>query len=253
MAKTGLGTPIVQSPRGTFEGYKYRSGMGLVECAEFFVRHDDFFGAVATNVPAGWAAAIIDTGGTVTTYATATTGANGVLQLTDATASEGAAFYGAKAVQLISGKKFFMEARILTDDVTDNAFQFGLADLSAVTNPEDLFTTASANLITAGILDGSATLTMLSDKANSGSTAESSTHANGTLSASTWATLAIAYDGGSELTLWKDGEKVLTWAQAFASTVPTATALAPFVGHINGNGAGGNLCLVDYVRIVAER
>lgn len=247
---TGFNGTILHANRSTADGYKYRNGMGMMPAAEFAVYHDDFVAPVATNVPNGWSAAIIDTGGTVTTYTTATNGANGVLQLTDATASEGAAFYGAKSIQLISGKKFFMECRLYTDDVTDNAVQFGLTDLTATTNPEDLWTTTAANLIAFGILDGAATTKMLCDKSNSGSSAETGTVS---LTASAWTTLAISYDGGSYVQGWVNGELSQTWAATFSSTVPTATALAPFVGHINGDGAGGNVVLVDYVRIVSQR
>ncbi len=248
---TGFKGPIVHGPRSTTEGYKYRTGMGLMSSAEFVNYFDDFVMPVSTNVPTGWSAAIIDTGGTTTTYATATNGANGVLQLSDATASEGAAFYGAKSIQLISGKKFFMECRVRTDDVTDNAFQFGLTDLTATTNPEDLWTTTAANLVTFGLLDGSAYPQMLSDKSNSGSSVQTQT--DKIMVVDTWHTLAIYYDGGTQVQGFVDGDLALTWSSAFSTTVPTATALAPFVGHINGNGAGGNLVLVDYVRIVSER
>lgn len=247
---TGFKGPIVHGPQLNGADYKYRTGLGMMNSAEFVAFHDDFLGVVSTNVPAGWTAAIIDTGGTVTTSTTATTGANGVLVIADATASEGAAFYGEKTLQLISGKKFFMEMRVRTDDVTDNAIQFGLSDLTATTNPEDLWTTTAANVVAFGLLDGSAYPQMLSDKSNSGSTAETGSVI---MTVNTWTTLAIAYDGGTQLQGYVNGQLALTWSQAFATTVPTATALAPFVGHINGNGAGGNSVLVDYVRIVSER
>lgn len=249
MAGTHFTGPIQHSPIPNQTNYKYRSGMGMVEAAEWVVFHDDFVKPVASNVPDGWSAAIIDTGGTVTTDTTATTSANGVIKINDATASEGAAFYGAKSLQLISGKKFFMECRVYTDDVSDNAIQFGLTDLTATTNPEDLWTTTAANLVAFGILDGSAYPTMLSDKANSGSSAQAQTVK--AITASTWTTLAIEYDG-SKLYGYVDGKLVLTWSSA-STTIPTATALAPFVGHINGNGAGNNTVLVDYVRVVSER
>ena len=246
---TGFKGPIVYGPRSTAEGFKYRNGMGMMNSAEFVVMHDDFVGPVATNVPNGWAAAIIDTDATVTTYTTATNGANGVLSIADATASEGAAFYGAKSIQLISGKKFFMEMRFRTDDVTDNTVQFGLSDLTATTNPEDLWTTTSANLVTFGLGDGDSNPKMLVDASNSGTSQQIQTVKG--CQVNTWHTLAIAFDG-SQIMGFVDGDWVMTWASA-STTIPTATALAPFVGHINGNGAGGNLVLVDYVRIISER
>lgn len=244
---TGLGInePIVFAPKSTQDRYKYRSGLGMVPSAEFVVFHDDFVQAVASNVPTGWTAAIIDTGGTATINTTAAIGANGVVTLADATASEGAAFYGSKSVQLTVGKKFFMEARLRTNDVTDNAVQFGLSALTATTNPEDLWTTAAADVIAMGILDGAATITTLTDAGDSGTSAVNTT---GTLVADTWTTLAFAYDG-TTLRFYKDGVLILT----NAGVIPTGVALAPFIGHINGNGAGGNVVVFDYIRYSSER
>jgi hypothetical protein len=218
---------------------------------------DDFYSfVVATaitngpvaNTPWGWQGAVIDSGATVAVNTTAVLGATGALTIADATASEGAAVYGTKSVQLTSGKRFWMEARIYTDDVTDNAFQFGLSALTATTNPEDLWTTVATDVVAFGILDGSAAVQMLSDKSNSGSTAETGTYS---LSASTWHTLGIEYDGVN-LKGYVDGRLALTWAQA-ASTIPTGVALAPFFGHLNGNGAGGAVAVIDYIRWTSER
>lgn len=250
MARNSLGVneSVVHAPRSQQNANWYRSGLGMFGSEEFQAFMDDFISPVATNVPNGWSAAIIDPGATTTTYTTAATGANGVLQLTDANASEGSAFYGAKSLQLTSGKRAFMELRFQTDDVTDNAVQFGLTDLTAVVNPEDLWTTTAANLVAFGLLDGVATPQMLADKSNSGSTAEA-----GTLSvvASTWTTMAIYFDGSS-LFGFVNGQQALKWSQA-STTIPTGVALAPFVGHINGNGAGGALVIVDYCRWSFER
>lgn len=247
---TGFKGPIIHSPIANQGAYAYRSKMGMMKSAEWVVDFDDFTDAVTTNVPTGWSAAIIDTGATTVVDTTATAGATGVLLISDATASEGAAFYGTKSVQLVSGKKMFIECRVKLNDVTDHIFQFGLSDLTAITNPEDLWTTTAANLVTFGILDGAATTSMLCDKSNSGSTAETGTRS---LVVDTWHTLAIFYDGGSKVRGYVDGNLSQTWAQTFASTVPTATALAPFIGSLNGNGAGANTCQVDYIRIVQER
>lgn len=239
--------------------YKYRIGTSMVPSAEYSVFFDDFLvtfipttsitnGPVA-NTPTPWAGAIIDSGATVAVNATATIGANGVLTFADATASEGSAIYGPKSIQLISGKKFWMEMRVRTDDVTDNAIQFGLSDLTAVTNPEDLWTTVAANVISFGLLDGSAYPQMLSDKSNGGTSVQTQTAR--IMKVDTWHVLGIAYDG-AKLRAYVDGKEALTWSGA-ATTVPTATALAPFIGHINGNGAGGNLVIVDYIRWASER
>lgn len=236
---------VLSAPKSPQSAYSYRSGMGLIPTAEFLVDFDDFTGLVTTNVPAGWAAAIIDTGATAVTSTTATIGANGVLLLSDATASEGVAIHKPRCVQLIPGKRFFMEMRVRTDDVTDNAIQFGLTDLTAVVNPEDLWTTVAANLVAFGILDGSAGTRMLSDAGNSGTTVQSGTRS---LVANTWHILAIEYNG-SGLRGYVDGKLSQTWS----GVIPTAVALAPFFGVLNGDGAGGAVNSVDYIRFVAER
>ena len=255
---SGTRGPIVHSNRSSQEGYSYRNGMGMVPCAEFDVLHDDFHqfvvataitnGPVA-NTPWGWQGAIIDSGSTVAVNTTATVGANGVLTFADANLSEGAAIYGTKSFQLISGKKMFIECRMYTDDVTDNAIQFGLSALTAVTNPEDVWTTVATDLVTFGLGDGDSNPKMLVDASNSGTSFQVQT-VKGMLT-STWHTLAIYFDGVN-LHGFVDGDRALTWGSA-ASTIPLATALAPFIGHINGNGAGGNVVLIDYFRIVAER
>lgn len=249
MASNGIGLTesIVYAPDVNDKAFAYRTGLGMVPSAEFTVYMDDFIQDVTSNVPTGWDAAVIDTGGTVTVNTTAAIGANGVITIGDATASEGAAIYGTKSIQLTSGKKFFMECRLRTDDVTDNTIQFGISALTATTNPEDLWTTTAADVVAFGILDGSATLKMLSDKSNSGSSVANS---SGSLSTNTWTTLAIGYDG-SQLYGYKDGKQVIQWATQ--AEIPTGVALAPFVGMLNGNGAGGNLVVVDYIRYVSER
>lgn len=246
----GLNEPAVfaQSQYGS-KMYEYRTGVGMVSSMEYYSLFEDFDQNVATNVPVGWTAAIIDTGATVVTDTTAAVGANGVILISDATASEGAAIYRPKGIQLTSGKKFFMECRVRLDDVTDHTFQFGLSDLTAVVNPEDLWTTTAANLVTFGINDGAATLVMLSDKSNAGTSSQSST--TGSMVASTWTVLGIGYDG-AKLRGYKDGREVIQWSSA-DSTIPTGVALAPFVGALNGNGAGANNTWVDYIRICSQR
>lgn len=237
---------IKGAPRSVAAAYAYRAGLNMVNSAEGFAYHNDFLENVATNVPVGFTAAIIDTGATITTATTATLGANGVIVIADATASEGAAAYLPRGVQLISGKKFFMEIRVRTDDVTDNTIQFGLTDLTATTNPEDLWTTTAANLVAFGILDGgSGATTMLTDAGNSGTVAQLGTRS---LSANTWHTLAIGYDGVT-LRGYVDGKISVTWS----GVIPTAVALAPFVGHLNGDGGGAAVVLVDYLRFASQR
>lgn len=260
---TGIGTAIASPLLDSHQvgrKYSYRYRMGMVPSAEFAVFQDDFVtpvhsGSAVTNgfvqyqPEYGWKGIILDSGTTITVNTTAATGAHGVLSVTDATASEGAAVYGEKCWQLTSGKRLFVEVRGYTDDVSDNDLQFGLSDQTATTNPEDLWTTTAANLVTFGILDGSAYPQMLSDKSNGGTTVQTQTVK--ALTASQWFTMAIFYDG-AQLQAFVDGDRVLTWSGA-ATTIPTGTALGLFFGARNGNGAGGNTQLFDYIRVVSER
>lgn len=246
MAGSAFTSPIKHSPTGLGKSYEYRGGTGMVHSAEWLVFMDDFVGAVTTDVPIGWDAAVIDVGATVVTDTTAAYG-TGVLLFDSDGATEGAAVYGEKSIQLTAGKKFWMEMRFQTELADDSDVQFGLSALTAVTNPEDLWTTVATDVVAFGVLDGDATVTMLADKSNSGSTAELGTI---DLVSATWHTLAIYYDG-AKLYGYVDGQKALTWAQA-STTIPTGVALAPFFGYRNGSAATteGH---ADYVRIVLER
>lgn len=229
-------------------GYPYRAGMGMINSAEFVVMMDDFVSPVTTNLPLGWDAVVIDTGATVVTDTTAgSLGASGVLLFDSDGATEGACFYGEKCIQLTAGKKFFMEMRFQTELADDSDVQFGLSALTAVVNPEDIWTTTATDVVAFGVLDGSALVKMLSDKSNSGATAETGTKS---LSNDTWHVLAIYFDGYT-LRGYVDGALALTWSQA-STTIPTGVALAPFVGFRNGSAATteGH---VDYVRYVLER
>ncbi len=244
MAGTGFKGPLVHGPRSTADGYGYRAGLGMMPSAEFNVLHEDFNTIFTTNAIPGWAA-IIDTGCTNVTNTTAAIGAPGVMSMTSDTTSEGSALYAAKSVQLTAGKKAFIECRVRLPDVTDNAFQFGLSDLTAVTNPEDLWTTTAANVLSFGILDGSATTGMLADASNAGTAVVAGTKV---MVIDTWHTLAIYFDGVRAYG-FVDGDLSVSTA----TTVPTGVALAPFIGHLNGDGSGTDSAFVDYIRVVSER
>lgn len=250
MSANGVGLPesIVFAPASR-QLYRYRAKMGMMGSAEFVVKMDDFVEPLATNVPDGWSAAVIDTGATIVADTTAgSLGATGVLLFDSDGTTEGAAFHGEKQIQLTVGKRFFMEMRFQTELAADSDVQFGLSAVTANTNPEDLWTTAAADLVAFGVLDGSAVTTMLADKDNSGSTAELGTIS---LSDATWHTLAIYYDGAGTLQGYVDGVLSITWAQA-STTIPTGVALAPFVGFRNGSAATTEgHC--DYVRFVLQR
>jgi hypothetical protein len=246
--RTGLPSPITFAP-GPGGAYPYRKAMGMVQCAEWSTFFDDFYGSVTTNLPLGWTGVVIDVGATVVVDTTVgSLGATGVLLFDSDGATEGSAIYGSKSVQLTTGKRFFMEMRFQTEIADDSDVQFGLTALTATTNPEDLWTTTATDVVAFGVLDGSASLKMLSDKANTGSAVE--TAAAAVLVSNQWHTLAIHYDG-LYLHGYLDGAKALTWSQA-ASTIPTGVALAPFFGFRNGSAATTEgHC--DYVRFVIER
>jgi hypothetical protein len=227
--------------------YRYRHKMGMISSAEFVVRMEDFVGTWATNVPLGWAAAIIDTGATV--VADTTVGYQTSALFDSDGADEGAAIYGTKHIQLTANKRFFMEMRFQTEVATDTTVQFGLTSVTATTNPEDLWTTTATDLVAFGILTASGAVTkLLCDKSNSGSTAETGTLS---LSDATWHTLGIYWDGVN-ITGWVDGQLSVTWAQA-ATTIPTGVILAPFFGFLNGATGAAQEGHCDYVRYVLER
>lgn len=240
----GFKEPLVFAQgNGYRDRYRYRNGLGMMPSAEYNVFHDDFNQLITTNAPTGWVA-VIDTGATI--VADTTVGHSSSLLFDSDGATEGAVIYMPEGLQLTSGKKMFMEVRFKTEVADDSDVQFGLSDLTAVTNPEDLWTTTAASLVAFGVLDGDATVTMLADKSNTGSSAELGTI---DLTSATWHTLAIAYDGLA-LTGWVDGNLALTWSVAAA--IPTGVTLAPFVGFRNGSAATTEgHC--DYIRYVFER
>lgn len=245
---TAFSSPLMDTRR--VNTYTYRHRMGMVSSAEFLVVHDDFVQDVGTNLPTGglWEAAIIDTGATIVSDTTVGAGhGHGALIWDSDGAAEGAAIYTNKVFQLTSGKRFFMECRFKTELADDTDVQFGLTIFNATTNPEDLWTTTATDLVAFGLLDGDATVTMLSDKSNSGSTAELGSL---DVTSATWTILAIFYDG-TRLFGFVDGQRALTWSQA-ASTIPTGVPMGAFVGFRNGSAAT-NEGQCDYIRIVSER
>lgn len=245
---SAFGTPLLDSKKVTGNKYAYRHRMGLVPCAEFMVFHEDWLSGIATNAPTGWTA-IIDTGATIVADTTVGAGhGTGSLLFDSDGTTEGAAVYTPKWFQLTSGKRTFIETRFKTEAADDTDVQFGLTAATATTNPEDLWTTTSTDLIAFGVLDGDATVKMLSDKSNGGTSAQTGEI---DLSNSTWHTLAIYYDGGSVLQGYVDGALALTWSSAI-TTVPLGVVLSAFVGYRNGSAAT-NEGQCDYIRIVSER
>lgn len=248
---TGFSEPLVHTSVSNKKDYAYRSGMGMVNSAEWVVFFDDFTGDVASNIPSGWDAAIIDTGCTITNANLA----GGVLLFDSDADNEGAATYLNKSVAL-NGKKFFMECRVKMEDVSAMTFQMGLSDLTATTNPEDIWTTTTTDYVAFGNLDA-ATVSLTYDKNNGGTVTETNTDTTAaTLADDTYAVLAISYNGASTvkdgcLKAWVNGQEVasaLTEAQ-----VPDDLPLAPFIGMLAGHATTADVVHVDYVRLVLER
>ena len=254
----GFTESIVHAPRSNNSGYSYRSKMGMIHSAEFCVFFDDFLSFVVStsitngppaNTPWGWTGAVIDTGATLVLSTTAgSLGATGGALIASDGTSEGVAAYLPKGVQLTAVKRFFMEVRVQTSKAAETDVQFGLTDLTATTNPEDLWTTTAANVVAFGTLAGSAYPKMLSDKTNSGTSAQAQTAY--ALADTTWHILGIGYDG-TNLSGYVDGHQALVWGSA-ATTIPTGVALAPFIGARTGATAG-NVTTFDYVRYCIQR
>lgn len=223
--------------------YPYRSQKGMLPSQEWVYVFDDFNQTIATNVPTGWAAAIIDSGCTVTL-----SGANGRAVFTADAASEGAAIYRPASIQL-GGRPFYMELKgqiaAAADDVL---FGFGLTDLSATTNPEDLGTTASSDFIRFGLNDGAANPVLVYDKDNTGPVTQTATDV--TISAATDYIWAIEYTGAStagdaRLHAYINGNRVLT--SSTPAQIPEDLPLAPYIMMVSGNGAA-HVASVDYIR-----
>lgn len=235
--------------------YPYRAGLGMLPSAEYVVFFDDFNGVVTSNVPATWSAAIIDTGATVTSFTTsAASNAGGVIRITSDAASEGAAIYRPKSVYL-SGRKFYMECRFRTAAATDTTFYFGLTDLSATTDPEDMWDTSNADGIAFGLADGSAQPGFVYDKDNVGPVTNTSVNTGLAVVSNEWTTLAFSYNGatsdaGKGLLGYVNGK--LAVSAATVAQVPEDVLLAPFVGALGGNGGIGTID-IDYIRYAVQR
>lgn len=248
---TAFNDGLVLADSGT---YSYRKGMGMVPSAEWIVFFDDFVSGAGTtpglaaDTFTGWADAIIDTGCTITNGSLA----GGVALITSDADNEGAATWLNTCVAL-SGKKFFMEVRAKTSDVSDSTFAFGLSDLTSIAAPEGLWTTLSADFITVGQFD-SANPALTYDKNNGGPVTETNS-ATITLADDTYYTYAFTYNGGTtpadkSIKAYVDG-KLFASAQTEAQ-IPDDLPLAPFVGGLGG-ATGSDTITIDYVRFALER
>jgi hypothetical protein len=206
---------------------------------------DDFIGNPASNVPPGGWVLVTDAGATVTAHATDLF-PGGVLAITSDGTAEGVALYLPKCMQ-IGTREWFIEARVQTPDADDTDVQIGMSVLNATTNPEDLYTTASTDVIAFGVLDGDATVKSLIDKNNGGTSAVTGTI---DLDNATWHTLGIRGKGTEWTDFYVDGVK--SHRDVVSATVPDDVNMAPFFAARTG-GDAGHIILVDWFRFGIAR
>jgi len=230
--------------------YPYRANMGMINSAEWVTFFDDFTGVTASNAPDGWTA-IIDTGATAVDGAEA----GGVIDISSDGVDEGVGLYLPKSIHL-TGKKWFMEVRVKVEDADDNIIAFGLSDLVATTNPEDLYDTSNADGISFGTTtDAEATPLLVYDKDNGGPVTDTPAGTTFDLADDTWHTLALYYNGATvdaqkALIAYVDGSEA-TRASTNAQ-VPEDVVLAPFVAALVEDDAT-DIISIDYVRFAIER
>ncbi len=249
MAGTSFKGPIQFGPEVNSKLYPYRSGIGMFDSAEFFTFFDDFVETEESNElgSKGWSSTTGDGGYTIVNG----DAHGGTLVISSDGANEGQSFYLPKCIKL-TGKKFFMEVRVKATDVDDCDIQFGLTDLSASTNPEDLWDTSNADGAAGGVLDGAATVGLVYDKGNTGPVTETGSIS---LADNTFAVLGLAYNGSTDpvdnsLKLYVNG--VESAAAGTNAQIPETVVLAPFFGARTGSAAS-DVITFDYFRFSVER
>lgn len=253
MAGTHFKGPLLHGPDSNTRKYGYRVGTGMMPSAEFDTQHFDFTAGAASNLPndAPGTTAVIDVGATLTEN-TALGEKSGVVGITSDGTLEGVSVFWPKTILLEAGKKFFMEVRVYSDDADDTDVKFGLSDVTAQVNPEDIWDTTTTDFIAVGVTDGSANLTAVYDKNNGGPVTDTFTNRSGdtlTLADATWTTLAFGFDGAL-LTFYKDG--IHAGYASTAAQVPNDLLLAPYFSARTGGDAAHNVYF-DYVRWSQER
>lgn len=248
---TGFSEPILHSTRSQQASYPYRSGMGMIPSAEWVVFHDDFCQAEqATENQVGWTS-IIDLGATIVDG----NEHGGVIDITSDAIDEGAALYHNLCVNL-SGKKFFMEARVKCEDADDNQIVIGLSDLTSTTNPEDLYTTQPDFIAFGTHVDADATPALIYDKNNGGPVTDTPTGTTFDLADNTWHRLAIWYNGATTadtsgvIECYVDG--ALAVRSSTDAQIPDDLPLAPFVAAVLEDDAT-DIISIDYVRYAFQR
>ena len=248
---TGFTEPLITSPRSTQQSFYYRSGMGMINNAEWIVFMEDFMQAEqATETISGFTS-IIDAGATMVDGDEI----GGVIDLTSDAADEGIALHQNLGIQL-SGRKFFMEARVKITDADDGQIIIGLADLTAVTNPEDLWTTTPDFISFGNTVDGDATPVLKYDKNNGGPVTETPSGTTFDFTDNAFHTIAIWYNGATTasstgaLIAFFDG--VEATRAATLGQIPDDLPLAPFIGALLEDDAT-DIFTIDYFRYAIER
>jgi hypothetical protein len=223
----------------------------MMSSAEWIHFHDDFLRAEqATENLVGWTA-LIDIGATIVDG----NEHGGVLDITSDAVDEGVALYQNLGIQL-SGKKFFMEARVKLEDADDNQVIIGLADLTATTNPEDLWTTTPDFISFGNTVDGDATPVLKYDKDNGGPVTNTPTGTTFDFTDGVYHTIGLWYNGSSSasttgaLVAYFDGVEA-TRAGTLAQ-IPDDLPLAPFFGFMLEDDAT-DVMSIDYFRYAIER
>lgn len=185
---TGFTEPLVHAGKSLQDKYSYRAGMGMVQSAEWVVFFEDFNQAESATEALEGFTSIIDAGTTVVDGDEH----GGVIDMNSDGADEGVAYYHNKCVKL-SGKKFFMEARVKIEDADDGQVIIGLADLTDVTAaaPESLWTTTPDFISFGNTVDGDATPVLKYDKNNGGPVTETPSGTTFDFTDGIWHTIAL--------------------------------------------------------------
>lgn len=253
MAKNafGINESIVFAPQG--KTYAYRSGIGMFPSAEWATFFDDFNGPIASNLPAEWTATVKDTNATIITTASTTLGGNGqhgVLEIAGTLASDGAAVYRPKTIMLNTDKSWFIETRVSYDTPAEQVAFMGLTDLTATTNPEDLYTTTAASLAAWGTSASASTGTLIYDLSNAGPQSDTFTLPS-TITAGSWYVYGLGYSGSTgTLQAYLNGNLVGT--ATIVAKVPVGVLLAPFFAFRNGATTTAK-SYIDYFRYSIQR
>lgn len=244
--------PLVHSSVSSSGGnYWYRTGMGMVPSADWVVFMEDFIQAEqATEIWPGFTA-LIDAGATMIDGIDL----GGVIDITSDAADEGILLYQNRGVKL-SGKRFFLEARVKVTDADDTQIVIGLSNLGTLVNPEDVYTTDTDFIAYGTHVDGDATPALIYDKNNGGPVTDTPAGTTFDITDNTWHRIAIWYNGATTaatngaLVAFTDGAEA-TRAGTIAQ-IPEDVELAPFIVALLEDDSADTLS-IDYFRFAFER